>query len=500
MNDAITLQPGDPHWITLLPYQEEAIARARGTSLFVCEKSRRTGMTLAFAHEAVAIASAAQGAMNVFYLSYNQDMTREFMDDCAQFCDQALAQGADFKHKVTRKRIEFPGNKAISALNSAPRSLRGKQGMVIIDEAAFVNDLPEVMKAAKALIMWGGRIVVISTHNGAENAFSGLVEDVRMERTPGDVMRLTLNDALDQGLHKCISKAANQNWSETAQSEWETNLRASYGESAAEELDVIPARAPATWLDRPTIEAAMTKEHKVIRLNLPEELNLQTTRERTEWMEDWIDHNVTPLIANFDSIKPSFFGQDFARSSDLSVIMAGQFDDDAVLQCLINIEMRGVHFDLQLQLLRNLCNAMPEFTAGYMDAGGNGADIAEKMQQEFGKTHITCIKATDASYHAMMPRLKRRIEDCTIAMPRDEGVVTDLRLVRMKNGTPRISERTSINIDGAKNRRHGDTTIALMHLVAAADEPPQLVEVQLMGERDSSGNGFRIGDGDTAGY
>jgi phage FluMu gp28-like protein len=213
----------------------------------------------------------------------------------------------------------------------------------------------------------------------------------------------------------------------------------------------------------------MTQLYKMIRLTLPPGLSEQSPADRTAWMERWIAEHVKPVIATFDREKPSYFGQDFARSNDLSVIMAGQYSDDSVLQCMLNIEMKGIYFELQKQLLRAICDAMPQFTAGFMDASGNGADIAEFMEGIFGKSHITCIKATEATYHAMMPRVKRRIEDQTIAMPRDEGVIYDLRMVRMKNGTPRVIDRNTTLINGTKSRRHGDTAIALMHLVGAAD-------------------------------
>jgi len=63
----------------------------------------------------------------------------------------------------------------IVALSSRPSNLRGKQGNIVIDEAAFHDNLPALLKAALAIMMWGGRIRVISTHNGADNPFADLV-------------------------------------------------------------------------------------------------------------------------------------------------------------------------------------------------------------------------------------------------------------------------------------------------------------------------------------
>ncbi|MDO6806789.1 hypothetical protein Q4595_30300, partial [Wenyingzhuangia sp. 1_MG-2023] len=43
----------------------------------------------------------------------------------------------------------------VQALSSNPSNLRGMQGNVTIDEAAFHERLAEVLKAALALTMWG---------------------------------------------------------------------------------------------------------------------------------------------------------------------------------------------------------------------------------------------------------------------------------------------------------------------------------------------------------
>ena len=477
----------------LLPYQVEAIRRSAATHLFVCEKSRRTGMTWAFAADAEMTASASIGGMDVLYLAYNFEMTREFMDNCEQFANGLAgigrATGFSFDERpkagITRGRISFPSGHAITALPSSPRSLRGKQGKVVIDEAAFHDDLSAVLKAALALTMWGGRVVVVSTHDSVDNPFAVLIDEIRAGRQPGDVMRLTLTEALDQGLYKRICSRATKPWSAEAQHEWEADLRTTYGENASEELDVVPTHGGAAWLNRAMIEAAMTEDYPVLRLMPPTSFSTLGRDERARWIDDWINAELAPLIARFDPDRHSYFGQDFARSTDLSVIAAGQFDDRAILQCRVLIEMRGVPFREQKQLLDALCNTMPRFAAGKMDARGNGQQLAEDMADDFGKERIDGVMATARTYLAMLPRLKARIEDRTIAIPRSEGVVNDLRLIRLVAGVPQIVDRADDRADGAKGRRHGDTAIALMHLVAAADEDVVEIVFDTLGARDS---------------
>ena len=62
---------------------------------------------------------------------------------------------ADEDKDVLVYKIRFDSGFEIWGLPSVARSLRSKQGHVIIDEAAFVDDLFEVISAAMALEMWG---------------------------------------------------------------------------------------------------------------------------------------------------------------------------------------------------------------------------------------------------------------------------------------------------------------------------------------------------------
>ena len=93
--------------------------------------------------------------------------------------EEFLFDDGDPDKQIKAFRIKFACGFQIIALPSRPRSLRGMQGFVIIDEAAFHEDLKELMKAAIALLIWGGRVLVISTHNGEDNYFNQLVKEAR---------------------------------------------------------------------------------------------------------------------------------------------------------------------------------------------------------------------------------------------------------------------------------------------------------------------------------
>ncbi|MFN7194243.1 MAG: hypothetical protein ACK5U4_22615, partial [Rhodospirillales bacterium] len=66
----------------LLPYQQRLFHSVSTEALVVYEKSRRIGITWAVASAAVLAAAKAKaaGGMDVLYLGYALDMTREFID------------------------------------------------------------------------------------------------------------------------------------------------------------------------------------------------------------------------------------------------------------------------------------------------------------------------------------------------------------------------------------------------------------------------------------
>ena len=114
----------------------------------VCEKSRRIGLSWGDASESVI--HAAEGAGNVFYMSYNKDMTETYITDCADWAKRFNRASSDVLEEtilendqnVLRFRIRFESGKDVIALPSNPRVVRskGKPGdRLVIDEAAFLR-------------------------------------------------------------------------------------------------------------------------------------------------------------------------------------------------------------------------------------------------------------------------------------------------------------------------------------------------------------------------
>ena len=99
----------------------------------------------------------------------------------------------------------------------------------------------------------------ISTHNGVDNAFNTYIQDAREGRKDYSIHRITLDDAIAEGLYQRICYVTGQEWSLEAQLEWRAKLykNAPNTESAEEEYGCVPKKSGGAYLSRVLIEQAM---------------------------------------------------------------------------------------------------------------------------------------------------------------------------------------------------------------------------------------------------
>ncbi|CDN93433.1 hypothetical protein [Agrobacterium tumefaciens] len=464
----------------LLSYQANTIALLESAAcrvLFI-EKSRRIGLTWGFASYAVlrAARSREAGGMDVMYISYSQEMTREFIDACAMWSrayNQAALEMEEFlfddsdkegERSIQAFRIKFASGFEVIGLSSAPRSLRGKQGVVMIDEAAFVDSLKELLKAALAFLMWGGQVVVCSTHNGVENEFNVQIQDILNGRSAYKHMRIDFDDALLAGLYQRICLVTGKEWTPEAEADWREDIIKFYGDGADEELFCIPTMGSGTWLAAPLIEARMTSDAPVLSLELPLDF-LQRPKLEQEIL---VSPFLTELAEALKSLNPELlyaFGFDFARVADLSVATLLALTKNLRRETALTVEMRGVPGDEQKQIVKMILQAAPRLIGAAFDATGMGWTVAEDMGRIFGLRETTegsglvwPIKFSQDWYRINMPPLKTAFEDNSIAISKNDNHLADLRLVKVIRGIPMVPP---VRVGETGKKRHGDYTIAL---------------------------------------
>lgn len=473
----------------LLEYQQAWIQDE--ADLKIAEKSRRIGLTWAESADDVLIAASAGGS-NVFYISAAEDMAREYIEACAMwakafhYASSQIGEGIyddgvdpDRGQRLIKTfELQFPQTgRRILALSSRPTNLRGKQGVVVLDEAAFAPDLSGMLKAALAMLMWGDKVRIISTHDGVENPFNQLIDEARAgKRGAATVHRITFDDAVSQGLFKRVCVRRGKPWSADEERKWVASVRSFYGDGASEELDVIPSQGGGAYLSLGLIQQRMvahggTDGPWIVRGRWDDAFSRLPADVRRYAVAGWIGEQLKPLLARLRPGRRHVFGMDFARSRDQSILVVCEQDGDLVRRPRLTIELANCPFSSQEQILFHVVDALPRFRGGAMDATGNGAALAEAAAMRYGFEVVEQVKLSDSFYLQHMPKLRAGLQDGTLTdIPRDELVQDDLRAVQLISGVPKIPKQTAQSAaaraaaaDGGEKggRRHGDFAVAL---------------------------------------
>ena len=465
----------------LLPYQQEWIGMK--AQLKIGEKSRRIGLTWAEAADNALTSAAAKDAngQNVYYIGYNQDMALEYIQAVAMWSkafnyaateieDGIWDDGKDDRN-IKTYTITYPdsGHRVV-ALSSRPANLRGKQGVVVIDEAAFHGDLEELIKAALALLIWGGEVHIISTHDGVTNPFNQLIQEVRQQQRKGVVFKCTFKEAVNQGLYRRVCMRLGKEWTQEDEAAWVADVYSFYGDAASEELDVVPSQSSGTYFPAVLVETRMLAEIPVIELERSIEWGKKPVALREIEIREWCDETLLPLLIMLDRKREHCFGEDFARSGDLTILNPAVIEQDLKRRILFQLELRNIPFAQQRQVIYYILDRLPRLRGAAFDSRGNGQQIAEEAADKYGHGVIHQVMISRSWYGENFPLLKKAYEDDMILAPRDANVSSDMRAVKVVDGIPGLPKGKT-NEKG-QEQRHGDSAIAQVMMWFASLQDP----------------------------
>ncbi|EGH8522166.1 hypothetical protein MWH71_002749 [Salmonella enterica] len=449
------------------------------SQICIAEKSRRTGLTWAEAARNVITAAKPKkrGGRNVFYVGSKQEMALEYISACALFARafNQLAQAdvyeqtfwdSEKKEEILTYMIRFPNSSfKIQALSSRPSNLRGLQGDVVIDEAAFHESLDELLKAAMALTMWGARVRIISTHNGVDNLFNQYIQEAREGRKDYSVHRITLDDAIADGLYKRICYVTGQVWSPQAEKKWRDDLyrNAPSKEDADEEYGCVPKKSGGAYIPHALIELAMVRGIPILTFEAPEDFLSRAAWLRESEINAWCEEHLKPLLNALNEHSRYSFGEDFARRGDLTCFTLLEITEDLQKREAFRVELRNMPYQQQRQIMLYILERVTRLIGAAFDATGNGDFLAEAALERFGPEMVDSVQLSAKWYGEWMPKLKAEFEDQNIFVARHQTTLDDLRHIKVVAGTPQIDKgRTKDeNATAAGSRRHGDFAVAL---------------------------------------
>lgn len=466
----------------LMKHQAQWVALK--ASIKACPKGRRTGITFAEALDDTITAASQRkaGGSNVFYIPDTKDKGLEFIGYCARFARiiaEAQGQGISgveeylFEDQdergnskaITAWRIRFASGFQIVALSSRPANIRGLQGIVVIDEAAFHGDVQAVLDAATALLIWGGQIRVISSHNGKANPFNTFVNDIEKGLYGDDakVFVATFDDAVRNGLYERAQMMKGEPATPEGKATWYKRIRAAYGPRKAamrEELDAIPRDGGGVCVPSVWIERAMPQERPVLRLTCDEAFNEKPDYERIVWCREWIGNELQPLLGDLDTTLEHVAGMDYARHRHFSVIVPLQITQLLRRVAPFVVELHNVPTRQQEQILWALLGGMPRWRGVAIDATGPGQTLAEYTADRFGADMVHQVTLSRPWYGLWMPKFVQAFEDGSIELPRDASIEADIRAIETVQGVPMVLKAEARDMKDPQLYRHGDAAVA----------------------------------------
>ncbi|WP_099590026.1 hypothetical protein [Stenotrophomonas maltophilia] len=514
----------------LMAHQSEWIRMQEGLDIAVCEKGRRTGITFAQALSDTITAASAKdaGGDNVWYMADTKEKGLEFIGYVAKFAP-IIAQGQASRieqhifqdqqpdgtsRQIQAFRVRFASGFRITALSSRPENIHGLQGVVDLDEAALHKDVAKVLESATALLIWGGRIRVWSTHRGKKNPFNQLVQDVQAGRygKKAGVIRISFDDAVSNGLYERVCAMRGKVATAEGKKEWYTAIRSAYGPRKAamrEELDVIPrdgdgSAIPSVWIDR-----AMPEVRPVLRLVFDDDFPKRSEKEREIWCSVWIATTLLPVlraaVAGFTGRWA--VGMDFARHRHFSVIKPAKVSQDLRRDVPFLIEMANAPTRQQEQILWAFLDALNEGFRGRWsfagDATGPGQTLMEYTGDRYGRAELDAetsrysggpiheVTLSRPWYGEWMSKYIALFEDGFISLPRDASLEDDHRAVEYVDGIPMVPRLERKDLQDPELVRHGDGAIAgvLMQFAALNHATSVPIEYQAAGARAYIGDG-----------
>jgi phage FluMu gp28-like protein len=448
------------------------------------EKGRRTGITYAEALDDTLLAAKKRsaGGMNVFYIGDTRDKGREFIGYVAHFARivaKELVEIEEFPFEdkkpdgessfIAAYRVVFASGFRVEALSSRPENIRGLQGKVVIDEAAFHRDVREVIDAVNALLIWGGKIVVISTHNGVLNPFNELILEAKAGKVPYRLHFIPFSKAIENGLYRRVCLISGKEWTAEGEAAWERKIRAAYGvrtAAMAQELDCVPAEAEGAALTRVQIESCMQDGIPIVRWGVPDSFKNLPEDQRKAAALDFCERELKPVLDGFNPKLRHVFGSDFARKGDATVDLVFEIGHGLTRTCVLQLELRNVPFDQQRDVLFYLVDRLPRMGGGMLDASGNGAYIAEAAALRYGACVIE-VKLSQEWYRLNAPPYVEAFADRTVVLARHDDVLRDHQALAYVGGVIKVPDDHRFKgSDGFA--RHGDSAIAGMLAYAAS--------------------------------
>jgi hypothetical protein len=174
----------------LFPFQEKTLTEFKNHRFNIVLKSRQTGISTLSAGYAL-WSMLFNTDFNVLVIATKQEVAKNLVTKVRvmyELLPSWLKGGALEDNKLS---LKLQNGSQIKAIASSPDAGRSEAlSLLIFDEAAFIDDIDEIWKAAQSTLSTGGACIALSTPNGVGNWFHQTWSDAESSINPFNTIRL----------------------------------------------------------------------------------------------------------------------------------------------------------------------------------------------------------------------------------------------------------------------------------------------------------------------
>ncbi len=449
----------------LLPYQQRWMADE--SELKIWEKSRRIGATYVEACDVAFSRLSGRRNEDYWFSSADESAAFEFIEYIKFWCKVAGKVLESFAEQIddgtgaegTAYCVRFPSGKRCTAMSSNPRRFRSKGGDVGGDEFAFHERASEMYKAMSPCTTWGGRLRILSSHNGEQSKFNEFVQMAQRHAAgnprTGDVKfslhRTTIQDAVADGLAEKINEVKGTTYTSDSFLA-ECRAKCATEDDWLQEYMCVPSAETEAYLPYDLLNTCVARR---------DGLCAAPTDDLHRFLAD-----LEVFSAGASAI---YAGCDIGRTNDRFVFwVIARFGGRFITAGLLHWQRRD--FAQMEQVVDGAMNFRSadgrRINRACFDRTGLGMQLAERAEKKY-RHRAEGVAFTQQSKADMAPRVRVAFEEATITIPDDRFVKDDLHSVRKvitSSGNIRYAgERTSSG--------HADLFWGLALSLEAADKP-----------------------------
>jgi len=155
----------------LFPFQEDALQHFHDDRFLLILKSRQLGITTLVAAYSLWL-SIFNSDKSILIISIKQEVSKEIVTK-VRFANEHLPSWLKVKETTNNHMsLRFENGSQVAATSSSRDAGRSKAlSLLIIDEAAFIDEAEDIWTSCYNTLSTGGRAIVLSTPNGVGNWF-----------------------------------------------------------------------------------------------------------------------------------------------------------------------------------------------------------------------------------------------------------------------------------------------------------------------------------------